>query len=214
MDGSDARRYSPRLHNALIADLLQDAEENEGDELLLRKFADEYEWTEHLGRQLGVRTDGPGGVHDTLMFLLPELDRMLSEWPIPTEGKGCDVLAREATKSLSPLEAYATLLAGPKKWRKASIDAPSTVEGLATRLRTILERSLASALRGVLADWNSWDVRRLRDRWEEAKRRRAELNAQADTQSAVPGRTRPEESPEDRRRWRQAASYRAPGRVT
>src|SRR6266511_284978 len=116
----EAPRLSPRLRNALVADLVEKAVPDEVDRWLLARLP-EHEWVEHLARQLGFRTtDGPGGIHDTLMLCIPELDRMLREWPLPSDGKASYALARAATKSLTSLESYATLLVGPGKWRRAT----------------------------------------------------------------------------------------------
>src|SRR5574341_628263 len=111
MEEVQTPRLSPRLRNALIADLLENADPADGDRLLLESRWDERTATDHLGRQLGFRTPCNTDLHDTLVVILPEIDRMLREWPLPRDGKACGELAAVATKSLRPVETYAALLA-------------------------------------------------------------------------------------------------------
>ena len=57
-----AFRASPRLKNALVADLVFENLDQSGDHYLTDPLNDEYDWTEHFGRQLGlVRTWGTEG---------------------------------------------------------------------------------------------------------------------------------------------------------
>lgn len=210
-------RLSPRLNDALVADLLQDADDDLGDQLLLERFRDEHEWTENLGRQLRLKTHGPGGIHETLNVLLPELDRLLREWPLPTDGKTCRLIADAATKSLSAVEAYATLLNGPGKWRRAVLGQDVSVDHLDGRLRVILQKALAASLNDMLSRWTSWEIPRLRERWREAKARQSGQGEPADEVERAVARAERQrtlrESREDRERWRQAC-YTAPPRTT
>lgn len=100
-----------------------------------------------------------GGVHDTLMVLIPELDRLLRDWPLNTESRTCRMLARAATRSLNDVDVYATLLAGPPAWRRSPVGADCKVERLVVHLRDTLERALAADLSQMLQKWSDWDVR-------------------------------------------------------
>lgn len=174
-------RISGRLKNALIADLVVEADTVGADRLLLGGVSnDEHDWTSHLGRQLGMPTTyvPHGGVHDTLMVLIPELDILLQNWPLNTDSRTCTTLARAATKSLNDVEVYATLLAGPPSWRRSPVGADCKVEKLAAHLSETLERALASGLSQMLQKWSEWDVRGLRGRWQDAKDRGTKLEAE------------------------------------
>lgn len=48
-------RASPRLKNALVADLVFEDLDESGDHWLTDPLGGEYEWTEHFGRQLALR---------------------------------------------------------------------------------------------------------------------------------------------------------------
>lgn len=173
-------RISSRLKNALIADRVAEADPVLADRLLLNGVSnDERDWTEHLGRQLGMPTTYVpyAGVHDTLLVLLPELDRLLSEWPLNPDSKVCTTLARVATKSLHDVEVYATLLAGPPAWRHPPVGADCRIERLGAHLRETLARVLAAELSRMLQRWSDWDVRGLREHRQAAKEREAKLEA-------------------------------------
>jgi hypothetical protein len=217
MSQIETPKLSPRLKDALIADLLQDADDDLGDQLLLERFRDEYEWTEHLKRQLGLRAHGAGDVHETLKVLLPELGRLLREWPLPTDGKACRSLAEVATKSLLPVETYATLLSGPRRWRKPVLGQDVSVEHLDGRLRVVLQRALATSLNDMLGRWTAWEIPRLRQRWREAKARQSESREEVDETERAAARAERQralrETREDRARWRRAC-YTPPGRTT
>jgi hypothetical protein len=92
------------------------------------------------------------------------------------------------------------------------------VDNVGKRLLTILQRGLASSLNEVFVRWDLWDIPRLKDRWADAKRRRATgvLDAERIERAELAREQRRNrgESREDRARWNRAASFRAPGRVT
>ena len=185
-----AFRASPRLKNALVADLVFENLDQSGDHYLTDPLNDEYDWTEHFGRQLGlVRTWGDGGIHDTLIFILQQVDDLLRTWPPPQSPEDCRPLIEAATRSLTPIEVWDTLLAGPAKWRKGKIPE-GTVERLPERLRPVLDRELAASLSQVLTTWVEWDIRKLRERRQEAMKA-AEDKARAEARAAAPPRRRP-----------------------
>jgi hypothetical protein len=210
-------RISGRLRNALVADLTdEEADLVEVDRLLTESMG-ERDWTEHLGRQLGFRTmHSVGDVHATLMVLIPELDRLLRNWPLPEDGKAVGVLALAATKSLPPLEAYATLLDGPGGWH-ASLHFDSSFEGLGACFREALERGLRASLNDMFGRWTRWNIPKMRERWLEAKKRQAEEVSEVDLierrRTAEQRRQRLQETKEERAKWRTAASFQAPGRT-
>jgi len=214
---SQQPRISSRLRNALVADLVESEQDVSEVDRLLTQRMDEGDWTDHLARQLGFRsTHGVANVHDTLMVLIPELDRLLRTWPLPVDGKAVATLAREATKSLTPLEAYATLLVGPGAWH-SSLRLACSFEGLGGHFREAIERGLRSTLSDLLRRWNRWDIPRMRERWQEARRRQEgrddEERATDRARSAERRRARLQETKEDRERFRAAASYQPPGRT-
>ncbi len=210
MEEFDTPRLSPRLRNALVADLIQDADPAEGDRLILAKW-DEHEATDHLARQLGFRVLCDGDLHDTLAVLLPEIDRLLRQWPLPKDGKACSALVKVATKSLAPIEVYAALLSGPSTWRRQTLRADCTVSGLEKQLLMILQRGLSSRLNEMFGRWDAWDVRQLRDRWEEAKKRRASEELATERlqhrEEAEARKQRLASSRMERARWNRAASF-------
>ena len=221
-------RIGGRLKNALMADLVVDADLDEGDRLLLKGVGNsEHDWTDHLGRQLGLETRyyreaGIAGIHDTLMVLIPELDRMLQQWPPATDNGACSVLARAATQGLSDLEVYATLLAGSTAWRHSTVGADCRVENLASHLRTTIERALAADLSQMLQRWVAWDVLRLRDRGQHAKLQADTAEAERKVKQrerarhaaeAAPKRTRIPPPPDISSAKRLAGYYQPPGRA-
>jgi hypothetical protein len=166
---NERSRISPRLKNALVADLAMENLDADGDRWLVEPLRDEREWTEHLGRQLGMRTTyGPGGIHETLLVLLHELDELIRTWPPRHDAGVCRELAHEATKHLSPTELLDTLLAGPPQWRRSKVEAGCRVDHLANHMQPLLEKALAADLNRVLAKWVEWDIRKLRERRQKA----------------------------------------------
>lgn len=202
-------RISGRLKDALVADYVVE----DGDDLedARRDLKDERDWTCHLGRQLGFTdTYGPGGIHDTLMQVILQLEPLLRNWPLPADGRDCNDIAESATKSLTPAEAYATLRAGPKTWRKD--DVPPRFSDLDSYFRAALRKGLAAALRSLFARWNDWDVRRLYVRSQEAQARRQAAAVSEQKETLTPQERL--QARRDRQRWREGANYRPPGRTT
>ncbi len=203
-------RISGRMKNALVADLVLADPEN-GDEWLVSPMRDEYEWTEHFGRQLGMRrTYGPGGIHDTLMVLVVEVDEWLRTWPPKPDPKSVQTLAHQATKFLTPVEVYATLLAGPGRWGQARIDEGCRLDRLGAHMQPMLEKALASEINRLLDDWVKWDIRKLRERRDEA------LKAlRAAQPKAVPERPPriPYQRPTGKERAERLKHYHPPGRT-
>lgn len=205
---------SPRLHDALVADLVQEAiaegDREEVETLMREPIRDEHEVTRHLRRQLDISEIEGSGIHDTLWTLKPELEGLLHEWPPNQDGKAGDVLAQLACKNLGDYEVYATLLAGPTRWRaKGKVDCH--VENLPANLLPILQRGLAASLNGMLGRWTRWDVRRLRARVHEERR-----ISEAAEQKARLAQTTPEvrrrKREDDRKQW--ANPFTRPGRIT
>ena len=211
--GIEPPRISPRLRNALVADLVVEDLSDEGDELLLRPLHDPMEWTEHFGRQLGMHTTyGTGGVHDTLLLILREVEDLIRAWPIRHDVGLCRALAHEATKHLGPLELYATLLAGPARWRNAKIEPGCKIDRLPGRLQPILEKALAAELNRVLAKWDQWDIRKLRERRSAAIQEAKAAQARAGAEAAGP--RVPYQRPTGRDRIdRLTPPYQPPGRT-
>jgi hypothetical protein len=207
-------RISPRLRDALVADLVMEDLDPDGDGAywLTVALKHEEEWTEHLARQLGFsRTDGPSDLHQTLLLIVRELDDMLRHWPPPHEDSStCRKLAHDATKSLTPLELYATFLAGPTHWRAKKVDA-CKIDKLPAQLQPILERALAAELSRVLGQWVKWDTRKLKERRREAIKAAEAARAEAEREVA---RKEPYRRQADKDRWdRTKPLYRPPGRT-
>ena len=166
---SEELRISPRLRNALVADRVVEDLGPGGDRWLTDPMRDPEMWTEHLGRQLGLRsTYGPGGIHDTLLVVVSQLDALLRTWPPQHDLAVCKQIAHEATKHLSPTELVATLLAGPDQWRRMKIETGCRVDGLSAQLKPLLTKAMATDLNRVLSRWVEWDIRKLRDRRQKA----------------------------------------------
>lgn len=208
----EPHRISGRLKNALVADLvMKDPTSTDGDYWLAKPLRDEQEWTEHLGRQLGMSgTYGPGDIHSTLMVIVRELNEVVSRWPLPHEDQqACRALASAATKFLSPLEVYATLLVGPASWRNGHIEG-CRVERLHSHMQPLLEKGITAELTRMLRQWTDWNIRDLADRRREA------INA-AETEKArlwqtgprVPHQRQPGGDPDKRR----DGYFQPPGRA-
>jgi hypothetical protein len=168
---------SGRLKTALVADMAMADLSEENTRWMTVPVRGPRDWTGHLARQLGVQEleQDSDNVHYTLMVVIPELDKMLREWPPPTDPDPYVVLARAATKNLQARLVYDLLLVGPPAWRDRTIDG-GRVESLRARLQYVLEQALASDLQQVVARWDDWDVRELKKRRDEAvqARRKAE----------------------------------------
>ena len=176
-------RISSRLKDALIADQVRD--DTYDPDYVLRTGAgnDPVDWTEHLARQLGLSTryheHGVAGLHDTLLVVLPELEDRLRRWPLVVEARDLQPVAESATSGLTPVEVYATMLAGSKVWRSQVIGADVRIDKLASQLRIILNRTLASSLAALLCRWAEWDIRTIREQRAAAKLRQDTARAEA-----------------------------------
>ena len=162
--------YLGASEERLVADLVMEDLGPEGDHWLVDPLRDEWDWSDHLARQLGMKTtDGPGGIRDTLLVALLEIDELLKEaWPPRHDLRVCKDIAHEATKHLSLTELVATLMAGPLTWRRSKIEAGCRVDRLSAQLQPLLQKALATELNRVLAKWVEWDIRKLRDRRQKA----------------------------------------------
>lgn len=158
----------------------------DGDRLLGEPIEDEHDWTYHFSRQLGIsRMPEASGLHDTLMVILRQLDEAVNTWPPLHDARTCRDVARIATKDLSPIETYATLLSGPGHWRDKKVEA-GRIAKLGDQLQPILENVIAAELARVLAKWIEWDVPRLKARWRQAVDARAAALAREDAASRGP----------------------------
>jgi len=83
-------------------------------------------------------------------------------------------------------------------------------------LRDTLERALAADLSQMLQKWSDWDVRRLRERWQEAKDREAKVEAErraairAHTQTTAPARPKRIPPPPNLDRAKELEGYYQP----
>ena len=179
-------RITRRLRDALVADLVLGELDESGEYWLTAKL-EPRDWTHHLARQLGVDMEGPGGIHDTLLLIVREVDRLIGTLrPTDQLEEICKELAHEATKNLQPLDVYATLLAGPARWRQKKIEAGCRIANLPGQLQPILERELATELRRVLGEWAKLDFRKLGEQREEAvKAARANADVGAKTTAST-----------------------------
>ena len=213
--GDPDQQYRPTglMRNALVADqVCQDPEKAE-DGLLTRPMGDEFDWTFDLGRQLGLELDPDGGVHHTLLFLLKEIDSSLYPWPPPRNQEDWLPLCTTATRGLSALQLYATLLAGPGRWLRGNLPE-GTVESLPGKLRGVLAKSLAGEIARVVTQWVEWDIRDLRARRDAllkaAKKQKEKEKAAVLERSKVRPRRRPDAQELADRRKDRAADYRPP----
>lgn len=205
---------SPLLRLALVADLAMDVS-TEGDGWLEERTDDDYDWTRHFGRQLGFRSSAWNEPHlrETLLFLVRQVDDLLrGPWPPTYDHQTCDALADGATKHLSPVDLYATLLAGPPQWGQAKIDEVCRVNRLSQHLQPILRKGLATAIKVALDRWLAWDIRKLR------QRRREALDAKRATEAEEQAELRPPRVPYQRPTGRDRADrirplFQPPGRT-
>lgn len=205
-------RIGGLLKNALIADLVMDDLGPRGDEILARPMNEPTAWTDHLARQLrmDIDYDGLAGLHETLLFVLIELENMLKRWPPRADSGWCKTVAHAATGGLTPIELYSTVLLGPAEWRRAKLGC--TVERLPAHLRGVLEGALAAEIARVLSTWETWDVRKLRERRAKAieaieRQEHEEREAQRLAERAPRPRTPRSDRPNP------AAFFRPPPRV-
>ncbi|HVM07024.1 MAG TPA: hypothetical protein VM345_01055 [Acidimicrobiales bacterium] len=181
---------SPRLKNALVADLVMADPSRDSDRLLLDPMRDEDDWVEHFARQLHIDAPWGSGIPDTLVFVLREVDELLRTWPPRHDAETCRAIAHEATKHLRPLEVFGTLLAGPPTWQRETITG-GRIDKLAAQMQPVLQKGLAAELGRVLEEWERWDVRDLRARRNEARRAKERADEEARRQEfAAAGRER------------------------
>jgi hypothetical protein len=162
MYGVEEDRYRPTgfMRNALVAQrVFQDFD----DLALTVPLNDEYDWTELLGEQMGIRVEYGGVVHSVLLFMLPEIENELNSWPPPLSQEGWVPLAEAATRGLTPTQLYATLLAGPGRWLRGNLET-GTLDTLPGKLRRLLVRYLASDLAAMSMRWVQWNIRDLKKR--------------------------------------------------
>jgi len=205
-------RISPRLRDALVADLMEEADEEERDWLLSdKRRRDEHECTEDLARQLGFQRTYDPVVHDLLLFVLPELERLLNQWPLPEDNKECAFIVKHATSGLGVGSTYVAVLSGPPAWSKGRLPDEATIGALPNHLESVLRKGLTSALRSVLDRWTQWNVPRLHHRWDEEWHRRRATPA---TSPVVLTEAQRRQRREERNRFNQVAGWVPPGRTT
>jgi hypothetical protein len=187
-------RPSGRLRNALRADLVMTAPDRSLDHILTNPVGDEYAWTEDLGRQLKINADR-GCVHDTLLYILPELGILLEgDWPPPATPEDFHQLVQATTSSLSGLEVYEHLISMPTDWQHATRVKDCSVNRLEHEMKEILKRRLAAELSRVVGTWAVWDVRKLYERRQAAfdeKRKQEELERSGVKVVRTSGKRRP-----------------------
>lgn len=169
-------RIGGRMKNALIADLVHEADDiEEADHYLLEGVSnDEYVWTEHLGRQIGMRHTNGYGVHDTLMVLLRQLNEWVNDVPIGADARACSSLAEMAIKHINPSEVEEMLFSGGPNWLSQQIGDGVRLDRLPQEYKRLLTKAVTSGLGGMLQRWDSWKIHRMSDLWREAKDREAE----------------------------------------
>ena len=180
------------MRNALVAERVF---QNLDDLALTIPLNDEHDWTELLGSQMGVTVSYRADLHSVLLFMLPEIERLLRPWPPPQSHEAWLPLANVAAQGLTPQQLYAALLAGPGRWLRGNLEA-GTLETLPDKLQRLLVRSLAAELSAVVTRWVQWDIRNLKARrdaliaeqeaqaTEERAARSAEIAAAAATKKA------------------------------
>lgn len=204
----ETQGISPRLKQALVADLVMDDLTQASDHWLVEPLREEDDWTEHLARQLGIRdTSGSADMHSTLLLIVRELDELIRTWPPPRDGAAWKDLAHDATKHLTPIEVYATLLAGPASWRSQTVPVGCKVDRLHLHLQPALEKVLTAELSRMVGDWVKWDIRKLRERRDAARAEQVTQDAREVT-PRVPPRRRPDYDPN-----RPTQSFQPPGRT-
>ncbi len=175
------------LQNALVADLVEQAQQDhdfyEVHDLIYVPIKDEREVTGHLARHLGFRDlsvyNEAAGLHATLLALVPELERLLKARPLPEDGKDAEALAQLVCRDLSPVETYATLLAGPPRWRGRRVSA-GVIDSLPAQLAPVLVREFAASLNDLFARWRTLNVPGLFRKWkadEDARQERERVAA-------------------------------------
>lgn len=204
----DTFRLSGRLEMCLVADQMRDAEDPDEVDRLLRRQSEEVA-VEHLARQMGFRRPSllPRDADGALRFALPMIDDLLDPWPPASDSKRIELICEHALRSMTDVEAYEMLLAGPPAWAAKEIEA-QTVSELGSELHRIARRSFAAALRDVLVRWERWDVPALAKQWRANRR---PLPRTGPPEGATPRRQRTAQEREDARRDREAMSFTARG---
>lgn len=160
-------QISPRMRDALVADRAMEDLSAEGNGWMRDRPRQPEEWTENLARQLGIDFYYDG-VHETLLLVVEQLDALIREWPPSSDQDVCLDIARQATKNLTPIELYTTLLAGPGRWRKTKLSSETSYDQLPARMKSDLERALAGELSRMLAQWKSWEIPKLHRKRDQA----------------------------------------------
>jgi hypothetical protein len=190
---------------------MEDADDEDADYLLSdKRRKDEREVTEDLARQLGFQRPWESVVHETMLFVIPELDRLLAQWPLPEDNKECTFIVDHATKSLRPQETYALICAGPALWSKGQLPEGLTIGALAKHLDAVLRKGLTAALRSLFDRWTKWKVPGLHVQWREARIQRPPNNPvvkRAMTEAELLQRRA------ERKKFNEGAAFQPPGRT-
>jgi hypothetical protein len=169
------RGISPWVRTALVADLAMADLGKEGDYWLQKRVREKWECAEHFGRQLQVpvdEADEAAHLEETLVFLLRRVDEQIRQWPPPNDHALWLATVDLAVRNLTDVEAYATLLAGPGRWRRGQ--PSSGWDQLGGESRSRVSKGLTAELQRVLANWIEWDVPSLaKRRGELIKQRQA-----------------------------------------
>lgn len=202
----DDAKISRRMRDLLIGDLALADPEDEGD-YWTHKYLTPTEWTSHLARQLGIDDyDLSAGLHDTLLFLVLELDRDIYKLrPDDDLDTLCDELAELATRGLSAVEVYTSILAGPRRWQNKRIEA-GRISALPNALRNALKQNLATELGRVLNGWLAQDLDELKRKLDAIQQGRPQ------SQQPPPSTPRRRQTPQERADRRRLAPFQPPGR--
>jgi hypothetical protein len=153
--------------------LILEGDEVELEEWLSNPLNDEGDCCGHLGRQLGFKNRyyvSNDTVSEILLFLVKEIEQTSHPWPPPDDLTQCRHLAELATRDLTPLQLYSTLLEGSPTWRRKKLGEGS-ISSLPKRLQAALEDGLTTELSEMLGRWKRWNVPELEKRREEMVRR-------------------------------------------
>jgi len=216
MSGGDLYHPSQLMKNALVADRAFEELDESGDHWLTDAQSEDWEWTSNLARQLGLggtwmRRDR-SDLHGTLLWMLPEIQKLLTPWPPPTEPTDLLPITHGATEGLSGLQSYSMLLIGPEKWLRRRITT-GTIAELPEKLQEVLEDALAGALSAMLNRWVQMDVRKLRTRRTELIKQQEKLrNPPAPIKATGPRRKPDPQALADLKADRRAA-YTPPGKT-
>jgi hypothetical protein len=204
-------RPSGWLKTALIADRVVDDLTPTADQYLEKPPSDKWECREALARQLSIH-GYDADVDDTLDYLLTELQELLKgQWPPVFTTESCDEMAERSIRGMSPVGVYSMLRAGPESWRKNSLKADTSVDGLSKPLKHILVRSLSSELNRMLERWTNWNIPKLiTERKEAIKASEGRAGAMPDAATTKEPRKKPNL---DALRENRSSSFVPPGRT-